>query len=504
MTYTIEWREVDAGAGTGLTELKPFYTDPETEKTIEPAWVPQYGSQLAFLHATQIFEVLYEGSRGGGKTDCLIMDFAQHVGKGYGAEWRGVLFRQTYPQLADVINKTTKLFRKIFPDAKYNKVEHKWTFATGEELLLRHMKSPDDYWSMHGHAYPFIAWEELCNWPDDKCYTVMMSCCRSTKAGMPRCYRATTNPYGPGFNWIKRRFRLPHSRGRIIRDSYKEGQKEPPRLAIHSSIHENKILMHADPEYISKIRAAARNPSELAAWLEGSWDIVAGGMFDDLWRSDVHVVPSIPAHAVPKRWKIDRSFDWGSSRPFAVCWWAESNGEPLIYNDQSYGRVRGDLIQIQEWYGWNGTPNEGVRMTAREIARGIRDREDEWGIQDRTKAGPADAAIFDVQNGASIAGDMEAEKVTWQPADKSPGSRKHGWEQIRKALSGSLPTTAGVRDFPGLFVSAACPRTIELMQSLPRDDKDLDDVDTTAEDHLADAMRYRVRKKLRGVTQKGF
>ncbi|WP_217468820.1 terminase family protein, partial [Staphylococcus aureus] len=172
--YPIEWREAEPG------ELRGYYVDPETGKESEATWCPQYGSQLAFLMAHPIFEVLYEGTRGPGKTDCLLMDFLQHVGKGYGSEWRGILFRQTYPQLSDVINKTNKWFKRIFPGARYNKVEHKWTFPDGEELLLRHMKSPEDYWNYHGHAYPWIGWEELCNWADDKCYTVMMSCCRST------------------------------------------------------------------------------------------------------------------------------------------------------------------------------------------------------------------------------------------------------------------------------------------------------------------------------------
>ena len=494
--YPIEWREAEPG------ELRGYYVDPETGEESEATWCPQYGSQLAFLMAHPIFEVLYEGTRGPGKTDCLLMDFLQHVGKGYGSEWRGILFRQTYPQLSDVINKTQKWFKRIFPGAKYNKVEHKWTFPDGEELLLRHMKSPEDYWNYHGHAYPWIGWEELCNWADDKCYTVMMSCCRSTKPGMPRCYRATTNPYGPGHNWVKARFRLPHMRGRVILDSYRDGEREPPRVAIHGSIYENQILLHADPEYISKIRAAARNPSELAAWLHGSWDIIAGGMFDDIYRGDVHVVPSVPLSVIPKRWKIDRSFDWGSSKPFAVLWWAESNGEPFEWNGRVYGKVRGDLYLIQEWYGWNGTRNEGVRMLASEVAQGVKDREDDWALEGRVKPGPADSSIFDVENGNSIAADMEKKGVRWTPADKGPGSRKQGWEQIRKLLKGALPPAGGgPREVPGLFIFDWCHQTIETVPVLPRDDKDLDDVNTEAEDHIGDSIRYRVRKKLRGVKQ---
>lgn len=482
--------------------LAAFYLCPKTLTEYEAAWCPQHGSQVAFLAAQSVFEVLYEGTRGPGKTDALIMDFAQHVGKGWGAEWRGILFRQTYPQLADVINKTKKWFKLLFPGAKFNASTHTWTFPDGEQLLLRHMKSSDDYWNYHGHAYPWIGWEELCNWPDSKCYTVMMSCCRSTMPGMPRCYRATTNPYGPGHNWVKARWRLPQSRGRIIRDSYRDGDLEPPRVAIHGSIYENKILLHADPDYIQKIRAAARNPSELKAWLEGSWDIVAGGMFDDLWLGEVHVVPSVPLRLIPRGWKIDRSHDWGSSKPFANLWFAESNGEPFEYNGRWYGRVRGDLYLIQEWYGWNGTRNEGVRMLAKDVGIGIRDREEDWDLSGRVKPGPADSSIFDEDNGNNIAKDMEKVGVKWNPADKGPGSRKQGWEQIRKMLKGALPPVGGgPREEPGLFVFDWCHQTLETLPNLPRDDKDLDDVNTEAEDHIGDALRYRVRKKLRGAKQ---
>ena len=505
--YPFVWRKI--GESEDLTELKPFYAEIDDEgniKETEVDWAPQFGSQLAYLQTSgAIFEVLYEGTRGPGKTDALLMDFYQHVGKGYGSEWSGIIFRETYPQLSDIIAKSTKWFKKICPEAKYNKQNHTWTFPEGETLKFAHMRRQDDYWNYHGHAYPFIGWEELCNWVDDKCYKVMMSCCRSTKPGMPRCYRATTNPYGKGHNWVKSRFQLPHKSGVVIADSVDaDGELEPPRVSIHGTIYENKILLHADPDYIQKIRAAARNPSEAAAWIEGSWDILAGGMFDDMWKSGVHIVPTVPMHMIPKGWKLDRSFDWGSSKPFSVCWWAESNGEPFEYQGHTYGRVRGDLYQVQEWYGWNGVRNEGVRMLAKDVGAGIRDREEDWNVLGRVKPGPADASIFDTENGNNIASDMKSAGVKWTAADKAPGSRKQGWEMIRKQLKAALPTKLGVREEPGLFIMSVCQQTIETFPTLPRDDDDLDDVDTEAEDHIGDAIRYRVRKKTRKVKQENM
>lgn len=482
--YPIEWEATPEG-------LAPFYVDGHGER-VRAVWAPQYGSQHAFLRATSIFEVLYEGERGPGKTDALLMDFLQHVGKGYGEAWRGVIFRETFPQLSDVISKSQKWFRLIFPGARYNKQDHRWDFPTGEVLYFRHMAHPDDYWNFHGHAYPWIGWEELCNWPDDKCYKVMMSCCRSSTPGMPRCYRATTNPYGCGHNWVKSRFQLPHMRGRIIRGL----AGEPPRVAIQGRLEENKILLHADPDYIRRITEAARNPSELAAWLEGSWDIVAGGMFDDVWQGGLHVVPSFPLNKIPRRWIIDRAYDHGSSKPFACAWFAESNGEPFEYQGRLYGRVPGDLYMIQEWYGWNGNRNEGLRMLAGDIAQGILDREDDWGIANRVRPGPADSAIFDDENGSCVARDMRDKGVRWEASLKGPGSRVKGWEAIRKLLRGACrPIGGGPREMPGLFITDVCRQAIEILPTLPRSHKNLDDVDTDSEDHIGDMLRYRVRRK---------
>ena len=49
------------------------------------------------------------------------------------------------------------------------------------------------------------------------------------------------------------------------------------------------------------------------------------------------------------------------------------------------------------------------------------------------------------------------------------------------------------REAPGLFVQAHCEHFQRTVPVLPRDDKDLDDVDSDAEDHVADETRYEVR-----------
>jgi hypothetical protein len=229
------------------------------------------------------------------------MDFAQDVGTGLGIDWKGIIFRRTYPELKDVIDKCLKWFPRIFPSAIYNHSDHVWTFDEGEQLLLRPFERDEDYNRYHGHAYPFIGWEELCNWATDVPYTSMFSCNRSANPRVAERVRvrATANAYGVGHNWVKLRFRLPIAPSKIIGDVIKDavdrqGKPAPWRVAIRGYLRENLVMLHADPNYEQRLRSSARNESQLKAWVEDDWNVVAGGMFDDVWNPACHVVPDFP------------------------------------------------------------------------------------------------------------------------------------------------------------------------------------------------------------------
>jgi len=416
------------------------------------------------------------------KTDTLIMDFAQHVGKGFGAAWRGILFRQSYPQLADVVARTKKWFPQIFPQATFNKSAYVWEWPTGEVLRFSYMNDPEDYWNYHGHEYPWIGWEELTNWSSVDCYEVMKSCCRSSTPGMPRKYRANCNPYGVGHNWIKEYFVDPAPAGKLMYND--EGQA---RVRIHSSIDENKILLKADPEYL-KLLNSIKDPNKRKAWRKGRWDIVAGGAIDDVWDEAIHMIPWFK---IPASWYIDRSFDWGSSRPFSVGWWAESDGTEIMVKQNGNSFIKsyppGTLFRIGEMYGWNGEADKGSRMISTEIARRIIDIEEKLPFV--VHPGPADNSIYDVKDGKSIANDMATIGVSWARSNKSPGSRINGLEIFRQYLYASLQSPM---EDPGFFVFENCLHFKRTVPVLPRDPKNMDDINTKAEDHIWDETRYRL------------
>lgn len=497
-------------------------------------WSPLAGSQTLAM-SCPAHVILYHGSRGPGKTDAQLMRFRRWVGQGFGRHWRGVIFDREYKNLDDLVSKSMRWFPEFKDGARFlsSKSDYRWVWPTGEELMFRTVKKASDYWSYHGQEFPWIGWNEITKYPTDELFDAMMSCNRSSfrpqdfHSGvfdsttgqeialpkMPLEVFATCNPYGAGHNWVKKRFINAAPMGKIsskavnVFNPQTQQREDVVKNQVHlfGSYRENKYLA---PEYVAELESMT-DKNKRKAWLQGDWDVVAGGMFDDVWDSLHHIIKPFK---IPETWRIDRSFDYGSSKPFSVGWWAESDGSPIIVDGKEFSTIRGDIFRIGEWYGTSGKTNQGTRMLANDIAAGIVEREWHMGIHKRVVPGPADNSIWDSENGNSIAAEMArkvrvridgVEKllpgVNWTRSDKSAGSRKDGWENTRKYLAHALPyeTKNGVdiprkRERPGMFAFNTCVYFIDLFPVLPRDEEDMDDVDTESEDHIGDEVRYKV------------
>lgn len=525
-------------------------------------WEPLKGSQTLAM-CCPADTILMHGTRGPGKTDAQLMRYRSRVGQGYGKFWRGIIFDREYKNLDDLVAKSMRWFPEFADGAKFNssKSDYKWTWPTGEELFFRTVKRNTDYWGYHGQEFPFIGWNELTKYPTDELFESMMSCNRSSF--LPQDYPLyingfefahhnkkifvdadhkyaeefylpeiplevfiTTNPYGAGHNWVKKRFISVAPMGKIVKKvtnvfnprTFQREDVVRTQVHIFGSYRENKYL---SPLYVAELEGIT-DKNKREAWLKGNWDIVAGGMFDDVWDRTQHAVKPFK---VPLSWRIDRSFDYGSSAPFSVGWWAESDGSDYIDGDgKMRSSIRGDLFRIAEWYGTTGKANQGLRMLSTDIAAGIVERELYMNIHNRVRPGPADNSIWDVLDGNSFAAQMAKSVkvngstyrgVEWTHSDKSPGSRIAGWDKVRLYLKNGMRNTyklpSGVvvqapREKPGMFVFDTCTYFLDLFPVLPRDEDKPDDVDTDSEDHIGDEVRYRILatgKGARGGRTKG-
>lgn len=442
--------------------------------------------------------MLYGGAAGGGKSHLLrvaAITWCRAV-----AGLQVYLFRREFPDLyknhmdgpggfpALLAGWTAEGFARI------NRSDNFIAFANGSKVHLCHCRHERDVYAYQGAEMHVLMIDELTQWTAGM-YAFLRGRLRLGGLAVPEAWRGRfpralcgANPGGVGHNWVKAAFIDIAPPLAVTAMADEDGGMA--RQYVPARLEDNPTLTANDPAYGQRLEGLG-GPALVRAMRLGDWNIVAGGMFDDLWRPAAHVVA---AFTVPAGWRIDRSFDWGSSRPFSVGWWAESDGSDLTLPDGSVrATVAGDLFRIAEWYGWNGRPDEGCRLLAAEIARGIIAREAEMGLAGRVRPGPADGSIFDVENGNSIADDMARAGVRWLRADKSPGSRRHGWQRLRALLK-----AAGGGEAPGLYVVETCRQFLRTVPVLPRSDRMPDDVDTTAEDHVGDETRYRILAGRRG------
>lgn len=427
--------------------------------------------------ACPIFEVFYGGARGGGKTDGMIGDWLDHSAA-YGENATGLFFRRTYKQLGEVIARTKQLFPKI--KASWNGERDEWIMPGGARLLFRHLERDEDAENYQGWNVTRLYGEEITNFPSPRPLDKLRAIVRSPVPGMKVGIRLTGNPGGPGHSWVKRRYIDPAPEGyKVLTEEFRNPWTNEvlklERVFIPAKLIDNRLLMDNQPLYVAQLQQAG-SKQLVEAWLLGKWDMIAGAFFTE-FDPERHVVPASIIPTIPKHSLLFRAMDWGFARPFSVGWYVVSDG--------TWGLPEGALLKLREWYGCTGNPNEGVRLDAHLVARGIKaaDREllDHHGL--RLRYGVADPAIFARDGGPSIAETMYSAGVMWNRADNK---REPGWQQIRHRLVG------GVDMRPMIYFCESCDdtiRTLPVLQHATLMSKN-EDVDTEGEDHAADETRY--------------
>lgn len=442
-------------------------------------WAPQPGPQHAFI-TCPVFEVVYGGARGGGKTDAALGEWAIHAER-YAKHAKGLFVRRTRVALEPTIERAKAIFIPL--GATWQEQKSRFVWSTGAMLYFRYLERDADADNYQGHDYTRVYVEELTQFPDPVPVDKLKATLRSAE-GVPTGFRATCNPGGPGHGWVKARY-IDAGAWRIIRESFDnpfDGSKvELSRVFIPARLSDNPRLLENDPLYVAKLQQAG-SAQLVRAWLEGDWNIIEGAFFD-CWTNQNVVRP----FEVPADWPRFWSGDWGSARPFSFGLWTVVPDRHKVDNGWL---PRGCLLRVMEWYGAE-KPNVGLRLTAEKVGEGLVRR-----YAGKTLGDVLDPACFASDGGPSIAERLaqgariaagSGPKPTFRPADNKRVPQRGamgGWDQMRARITGDGD------GLPMIACFSTCRDSIRTIPTLQHDSGRPEDLDTEGEDHAADDWRY--------------
>lgn len=397
-------------------------------------------------------DALYGGAGGGGKSHSLLMLALRASVRYPGLQtfW----FRRSFPELNQSVLRMLARYnyaRSI--GGRWNGSKYELRFAGGSVMTFAHAKSVDEASALSSAEINLLILDERTTIPPevvDFLYTRV----RSGVPGVP-CLgiRSGTNPGYVGHRVVKEGWVDATGGGRReIRDA--AGRR---RIFIPAKVADNPFV----GDYAATLEGIS-DPDLRRRILDGDWSVMPDGAFPD-WRHDRVVVPAFDP---PAAWPRYGGLDYGWTAPSVYLLGARDNdGRVWLYRE---------LVMTQ-------TPEA-------EQARRILDVED---IAPLTRA--ADPSMWG-KTGSALppAAQMAIAGCNLAKADNDRfGGKQRMHTYLAEAPACALHRAEGLATCPMLHVvESGCPEFISTMESLPRDPKRPEDVDTNARDHAYDSGRY--------------
>jgi hypothetical protein len=222
-------------------------------------WQPQPKQSEALIRTED--EILFGGSRGGGKSSAGQAWLLYDIGN---PRYRALVIRRNAEDLKDWVDRAKQMYAPTKAECIGAVPEFK--FPSGAIIRTGHLKDENAFSKYQGHEYQKILIEELTQIPRESDYEKLLGSCRSTVEGIKPQIFATTNPDGPGYKWVKKRWNIPDHPKETILTSV-NGRS---LVFIPSRLTDNPILMNNDPGYMRYLESI-QDKDLKEAWLNGSW-----------------------------------------------------------------------------------------------------------------------------------------------------------------------------------------------------------------------------------------
>jgi predicted phage terminase large subunit-like protein len=279
-------------------------------------------------------EAFYGGAAGGGKSVALLAAALQHADvPGYSA----LLIRRSYLELQQP-NGLIDLSKRWFAHtgALWRESDYTWRFPAGATLTFRHLDGRSEL-AFQGGEYQFIGIDEVSEIEEAQYRFLFSRLRRLAGSTIPLRMRAASNPYGPGAEWVRRRF-------------VEEG---PPkgRVFVRAVFEDNPHLDLASYE-----ESLAELPPDVREQLrDGSWEVrPEGGLFRRTWLAGRTVDPP----QVPTDLALCRFWDLAASE-------ATGGRDPDHTAGVLLGRDRDGIVYVLDVARVRATPHRVEQLIGR-------------------------------------------------------------------------------------------------------------------------------------------
>ena len=282
-------------------------------------WRPTSKQEEFLSLPDSIFEALFGGQAGGGKSEVLLnLPLTREF---YSApRFKGLILRRTLPELEREIilrSQSDGLYKACGGD--YQDQKKRWKFPSGAIVQFGHLEHETDVKIYDTAEYNYIGWDEVTSFTPYMYEYLTFSRCRTSDENLPTIVRSGTNPGGVSHNYFRKRFVEPFREGgKLIKEfrTINSRTTETKLIFIKSRATDNDYLMKSDPGYLDRMQRLPE--AERIAKAEGDWWIYSGQVFEDFRETKLsseasnalHVIPSFQ---IPYFWPKVLSIDWGYS-----------------------------------------------------------------------------------------------------------------------------------------------------------------------------------------------
>lgn len=180
--------------------------------------------------------------------------------------FRALVVRKNADDLRDWIDRAARFYRPTKAVVVGNPPEIRW--PSGAICRTGHLKDSNAYQKYQGHEYHRMLIEELTHIPTEENYLKLIASCRSTIPELRPQVFATTNPDGPGFTWVKKRWSIVGSPKQTV--TTVDPVTGLTRVFVPARVNDNPHLVNNDPNYLHMLEGLPDGLRE--AWKDGSWD----------------------------------------------------------------------------------------------------------------------------------------------------------------------------------------------------------------------------------------